>query len=139
MTQIGRERLEERASARRAARAAADLIVEQIAAEGSDDWRAAFWDEVAAELRERGADLSQPRSNSAAAASAPMTDAEARALEAEAVPFGKHKGVAVRDAPLRYLDWLVGTRDDPADFVNRCRRYLARPEVAAELREEVGE
>jgi uncharacterized protein (DUF3820 family) len=24
------------------------------------------------------------------------------------MPFGKHKGTALKDIPVRYLDWLIG-------------------------------
>jgi hypothetical protein len=55
----------------------------------------------------------------------PMTDAEVRIFEREAIPFGKHEGTRVGCVDMNYLCRLA----DPSDFIKRVKRYLKNPRI----------
>jgi hypothetical protein len=47
------------------------------------------------------------------------------------MPFGKHKGEALADIPVGYLDWMIGQdwMDEKPDLKRRIEDHLAtRPE-----------
>jgi hypothetical protein len=123
--------IEAKGAARNQARAAVDLLVEACAGMG-DAERLAYWDQVRDELLERCGEAREPERPEKPCAVSPMGDLEARSFEAEQVPFGRHAGRPAGEC-LAWLDWLVGQRDDPRDFANRARRYLAREDVRRRL------
>jgi len=61
----------------------------------------------------------------------PMNDAEARIFANSTIPFGKHVNQHVWDVPLSYLCRLT----DPSDWIKELKRYLANPQVRAEMGE----
>lgn len=134
MTQLNQRRLEARADARKRAVAAIDLIVESLRDVADEDARLAFWDEVRGEVESRCCDLERQDPETGRDA---MTDAERDRFLADRCPFKKHLGELNADVPLRYLDWLVAQREDPEDYVNRARRYLAREDVSELLKKEL--
>jgi hypothetical protein len=62
----------------------------------------------------------------------PMTDVEARAFEAEKMPFGKYQGLAIEALSLDYLCHLT----DPSDFIRKVKRYLKNETVKREMEDE---
>ena len=51
--------------------------------------------------------------------------------DTDLMPFGKHKGVAMRDVPAEYLDWLIGQ-----DWINKWPRveaYIMQNKKAIDL------
>lgn len=122
-------RIEDKGAARSVARTAVDLLVEQVASM-EDHEREAFWDQVRDELLERGClmptvEAAPPRQR--------MTDAQGHAFGCQSMPFGKHRGVTVRDVPLGYLRWLV---DDPDHFREKLPAYVEWRESEEESDEE---
>jgi uncharacterized protein (DUF3820 family) len=62
-------------------------------------------------------------------------------LERTVLPFGKHKGKTFDQAPLMYLDWLMGW--DGIDSFPHLKRklaaYLTHPTIKYELDRELEE
>lgn len=135
--QLDAARLAARAFGRRQARAVIELARESAPDATDEQAVLAFWEEI------KDAALAQlppdDQRIGQTAALKPMTIGEVLAFEAETVPFGKYVHYNVNELPLKYLDYMVGLRDSPDDFLNRARRYLARPDVAERLRQEIGE
>jgi len=129
---LDQKRLDTRAEARRQANAAVDLIMETIVAVGDEEWRTAFWDEIRDELALRCSEEETP----APCVPACMSDEEARIFRLTSVPFGKHKGQSVDDAPHSWFDWLLGQRDE---FKEKLARYMAREDSQERLRRELGD
>lgn len=92
--------------------------------------QAVFWEEVR-DLALRHAPFPQVSYRDA-----PMSDTDATHFECMVrMPFGVHEGRLIGDVPLRYLDWLVGQREN--DIVAQARAYLLRPAVKERLRKEL--
>ena len=49
------------------------------------------------------------------------------------MPFGKHRGKALNDVPLDYLDWLLDSQTLYPETRNAIKAYLEQPEIAREL------
>jgi hypothetical protein len=55
-------------------------------------------------------------------------------LSATVIPFGAHQGKTFDEAPLGYLDWLIGQPwVSSGEFAKRLTQYIAHPAIQKEL------
>jgi uncharacterized protein (DUF3820 family) len=107
--------------ARKVARQAYELLEAEAATciEGSEN---RFWDVVLAKILEH-----QPPPPERA--DVPMTDKESKAFDSYVMPFGEHRGKAMREVPMGYLIWLAALDDVRA----KVQRYLRSSRIANEI------
>jgi uncharacterized protein (DUF3820 family) len=104
---------------------------EQIVDDGA---RVAFWRALLGAICDVLPSEEQPTRVVEKGSMAAMTNEEAKAFEAELMPFGKWANKLVCEVPLDYLDWLDGQRD----FRKQLNRYLRNKQVMAMEREATG-
>ena len=122
--------LEQRVTARKAAREAVEQIVLLVAGEHRALVEAhgqvaseAFWENF------REAFIGHFPKPPAAPAIKPMDDFEAKAFGQRTISFGQHKGRRFDDVERGYLEWLAYNEDD---LKAEARRYLLSDRVRRE-------
>lgn len=88
----------------------------------------AFWQRIRAEVNKHLPPEPPPKPTIE-----PMSDAQARAFEMERMPFGKFAGCAVGSVATDNVGYLFWLADEPDEFRQRLKRYLANPTVSREL------
>jgi len=120
----------EQIAQRIAGRREAEILLELSDGHLSENraYREGFWGEL-----RRQANLNVPVEPPPKKPIEPMSDAQAKAFDARAIPFGKHAGSLVSTiahCDPQYLIWLA---DAPNEFQQDLKRYLRNTDVARDL------
>ena len=124
------ERIRQRRIGRTRAETIAELILSELQApDMTDRGRESFWDSFLAFISENAPN----HTNSNRPTEEPMSDHEANIYGSQPIGFGKY-ACDERREQLRYLDWLLGEKENEA---RHLRRYLQNEKIAERLRLEV--
>lgn len=122
---INAKKISNRRKGRQTAESFIHLILDEVREETNVDWLGAFWEALRTAFPE---ELAKPQPSKEFK---PMTEEENLEFDKKTMPFGKFKGMVMKEIDLGYLEWFA---EQPDEFKVEVQRYLASERIQREMR-----